>query len=462
MSDKMRLTAHNGRAGRDGAYSAKHNDRNFDTTNAKHIDRERSPGNDYWHCYKRYAPEMTFEQVEARFYERHFAQHLEAANQRSIAQRHPERVRSMDDYRASKRTCPEETIMQIGKAGASIDPRKLFYVCMEQVTWEGQRFPNVRILDVAMHVDEAGAPHVHTRKVWVGHDAQGRECVGQSKALAEMGIAPPDPSKDYGRYNNAKITYTAECRAHFLQLCREHGIDIDETPREHSKSGLSLEEYKAQQEIARAEQARHELRDASAKLQYARQELQDCAERLPEARQRLQEAEDRIKPLRGEYEAYRAILRDTDCMALYPPEAKKVLKGLPGKRQEYVEVPKALWEQRWVEASARAGAVRAMEQVDRALQDLKSTDLGRELGELGLHCQQLEQANRQLAQQVEAHKAAAQQAESARISAIDRVQNTLYQLPKDVAQQFINAWNGLDKPAPERVYHHDRDDDMER
>lgn len=44
----MRMTVHNGRAGKNGVYSPKHNDRQFDISSAEHIDPERMPGNVYW------------------------------------------------------------------------------------------------------------------------------------------------------------------------------------------------------------------------------------------------------------------------------------------------------------------------------------------------------------------------------------------------------------------------------
>ncbi|WP_331654321.1 hypothetical protein [Mogibacterium diversum] len=41
----MKLTRHNGRAGKNGAYSVKHNDRNFEAGNSDHIDSEMSKFN---------------------------------------------------------------------------------------------------------------------------------------------------------------------------------------------------------------------------------------------------------------------------------------------------------------------------------------------------------------------------------------------------------------------------------
>ena len=36
----MKLTRHNGRAGKNGVYNPKHNDRSFDIANSEHIDED--------------------------------------------------------------------------------------------------------------------------------------------------------------------------------------------------------------------------------------------------------------------------------------------------------------------------------------------------------------------------------------------------------------------------------------
>ena len=47
----VKLTRHNGRAGKNGVYNPKHNDRSFDIANSEHIDEERAKQNLYWDCY---------------------------------------------------------------------------------------------------------------------------------------------------------------------------------------------------------------------------------------------------------------------------------------------------------------------------------------------------------------------------------------------------------------------------
>lgn len=257
--EKMRVTAHNGRSGKSGTYSPKHNDRNFDLQNSPHINPEKSSGNWTWTCYKG----LSFDECEKKFYEQTFSKGLEEQNQRYIKNRHKERVRSINDYRSNPQTCPEETILQIGKSGDTVDPKMLQQIAIQLIAWEQKTFPNVQILDVALHVDEEGAPHMHERKVWIGHDKTGNAVVGQTKALLEMGISAPNPEKKYNRYNNPKITYTRMIREKLLDICREHGLEVEEHPKEASRNGLSLEEYKTRQEMAKLAEITNEIEKAN-------------------------------------------------------------------------------------------------------------------------------------------------------------------------------------------------------
>jgi hypothetical protein len=159
--------------------------------------------------------------------------------------------------RKSKLGCPEETILQLGNKDEYIEGKTLWEIVQKQFEWEMNTFPQVKILNYDLHMDEA-TPHVHQRKVWIGHDENGFECVGQNKALEEMGYTLPDNTRKRSRYNNPKQTYTKMCREHFVQLCQERGIEIDLIPLDPSKTGLELDEYKRQQEQKQVEDLRSE------------------------------------------------------------------------------------------------------------------------------------------------------------------------------------------------------------
>lgn len=242
----MRATIHNGRTGKDGAYNTRHNDRQFDISHAEHIDPERVKDNRYWNWTGN--PETTFEAAEQAFYEKHIQKHLDAQNARYKAQRHAERAKTMDEYRKSPQTCPEEVILQIGKLGDTIPADMMARIIQEQINWEQQQFPGVKVLNVALHMDEQGAPHIHERRAWVYTDKNGNTAISQNKSLEQMGVELPNPDRPRGRFNNRKQTFSRMCREHLLQICREHGLEIEEIPQEKSRSGLSHIAYMNRQE----------------------------------------------------------------------------------------------------------------------------------------------------------------------------------------------------------------------
>ena len=241
----MRVTVHNGRANTNGAYSVRHNDRQFEPDG--HIDIKRSNENVYIHRYSRQHPEWSFEDAERVFYERTFKDMLDARNARYEAQRHHERVQSMDDYRRNKKTCPEEILLYVGKKGDTINKRQLLKICADYISWMNSTFKNVQFLNAALHMDEAGAPHMHIRYVWMAKDRYGMQHVSQNAALKEMGIERPDRGKSASRYNNAKMTFTQICREQFINICQSYGLDIETEPREPGQSGMTLLNYKATQ-----------------------------------------------------------------------------------------------------------------------------------------------------------------------------------------------------------------------
>lgn len=258
---KNRTTLHNGRKNRQGqAYRASHNDRKFDLDKAEHIDPERTKENVYWHYLQKKNPDMDFSTAEKVFYKDHFEEALSIRNSSYIQHGNKKQVKTLEEY--MQEHCPEETIWMIGNAEDMIPAKILHNVWEEQKTWMEATFPQMTVLDWALHVDEQGANHIHERHVFIGHDKKGREVVGQNKALAEMGISAPNPEKPTGRHNNAKMTYTAKCREHFQEICKRHGLEIEVQPRERSEMGLTQAEYKTRREEAAA--ARAEMRMKAA------------------------------------------------------------------------------------------------------------------------------------------------------------------------------------------------------
>lgn len=301
----MRMTLHNGRAGKNGTYSPKHNDRNFDISSAEHIDPERMPGNVYWNWT---GENITFEDAEKAFYEEHCRAHLDAVNQRHREQRHPERVRDMDAYRTARQTCPEETLFMIGNRDEHLPPKTLRAICEDLRNWEENTVSGLKVLDLALHVDEEGAPHIHMRRAWIYRDENGIESIAQSKALQAAGIPLPHPDKPAGRHNNRKQVFSAMERQALYEICLGYGLEslLETKPREKSWSGRELEDYKASEAEKRAQAAEMRAKMAEEKTRQAEASLQKIKGAKTHAQKRTQRAQERAQEQEGRNSTLRA------------------------------------------------------------------------------------------------------------------------------------------------------------
>lgn len=302
----MRMTIHNGRAGKDGAYNPRHNDRQFDISHAEHIDPERVKSNIYWNWTG--DPGKTFEAAEAAFYEEHCREYLDAVNRRHREQRHPERVRDMDAYRTARQTCPEETLFMIGNRDEYLPPKTLRAICEKLKDWEESTVSGLKVLDMALHVDEEGAPHIHMRKAWIYRDENGIESIAQNKALQAAGIPLPHPDTPAGRHNNRKQSFSAMERQALYEICRGYGLEslLETKPRERSRSGRELEDYKASETEKRAQAAEMRARIAEEKARQAEASLQKIKSAKTHAQRRTQQAQERAQEQEGRNSTLRA------------------------------------------------------------------------------------------------------------------------------------------------------------
>lgn len=328
----MRATIHNGRTSRLGAFTPRHNDRNFNISHAEHIDPERVKNNRYWNWTGN--PETTFEAAEAAFYEKHIRQHLDAQNARYRAQRHAERAKTMDEYRKNPQTCPEEVILMIGKAGDTIPADMMARIIQEQINWEQKTFPGVKVLDVALHMDEQGAPHIHERRAWVYTDKDGNWAISQNKALEQMGIELPNPDRPRGRFNNRKQTFSKRCREHLLQICREHGLEIEEIPQEKSKSGRTLEDYQAGEAEKRAA-------DAERRRQFSERATESAEKQAESARDTARSYEEHAERVAEQINAEYGELADAGLQKQHMQKQVEQLQERIDNLQEQLEYARA-------------------------------------------------------------------------------------------------------------------------
>lgn len=301
----MRMTIHNGRAGKNGVYSPKHNDRQFDISSAEHIDPERMPGNIYWNWT---GENVSFEDAEKAFYEEHCREYLDAVNRRHKEQRHPERVRDMDAYRTARQTCPEETLLMIGNKDEHLPPKTLRAICEKLKDWEENTVSGLRVLDMALHVDEEGAPHIHMRRAWIYRDENNVESIAQSKTLQAAGIPLPHPDKPAGRHNNRKQVFSAMERQALYEICRGYGLEslLEMQPRERSRSGREFEDYKASKAEERAKAAEMRAKMAEEKTKQAEASLQKIKDAKTHAQKRTQQAQERAREQEGKNNTLRA------------------------------------------------------------------------------------------------------------------------------------------------------------
>lgn len=249
----LKLTRHNRRAGTHGTYNPKHNDRSFNLANSEHIDPERAKGNIYWDCFHGFRSALaqpdpddlaaTFSDVERQFYESRYSNFVESQNERNAKIRHTERNRSIPDLLSSRKTCPEETIYQLGTLDEHASAEDLLNIVTEFIEEFKAKFgDHVHVLDWALHLDES-TPHIHERHVFDCENKYGEVAPQQEKALETLGFELPDPDKPLSRRNNRKITFDVACRKMLFEIAKRHGLELEEEAEYGKRQYLEKQDF---------------------------------------------------------------------------------------------------------------------------------------------------------------------------------------------------------------------------
>ncbi|NSK13169.1 hypothetical protein G7B22_33190 [Blautia sp. MSK.20.9] len=196
----------------------------------------------------------------------------------------------------------------IGNRDEYLPPKTLRAICEELRDWEEKQIPGLKVLDMALHVDEEGAPHIHMRRAWIYRDENNVESIAQSKALQAAGIPLPHPDKPAGRHNNRKQVFSAMERKALYEICRGYGLEslLETKPRERSRSGRELEDYKASEAEKRAQAAEMRARMAEEKARQAEASLQKIKSAKTHAQRRTQQAQERAQEQEGRNSTLRA------------------------------------------------------------------------------------------------------------------------------------------------------------
>lgn len=247
----MRATTHFARTTKGGkAFSSKHNDRNYsEELKPDNVIAEKSKDNAYHFCWFEGEPKdeiKTFEDHEKWVYQNFLGRFFDDQNERNKKSRHLERVKTVEQFRKMARYCPEEVLWYVGKKGDTATAEQLEEMAANQIAWEEYKYPGLKYLDWAVHVDELGAPHVQARRIWT-YDKNGVVAVGQNKALEQMGVNLPNPEEPISETNNRKMTYTKETRTVWIHQAEKLGYNINREPKKNN--GQTLSEWQVDQDI---------------------------------------------------------------------------------------------------------------------------------------------------------------------------------------------------------------------
>ena len=246
----MRVTRHNIRGAKHSStgFHAKHNDRDFDVSKADNINAEMTKNNFYYNCFDGWYQatekdnKKSFEEAEKAYYGIHFMDMYQGQINRNNASGNKKRNKDFEDWRKSKRYCPEETYIQIGNVDGHIDAKVFAQISRDYVkaemAWAKAHNDCFVVLDVANHYDEA-VPQVHIRKVWRSVSANGVEEIGQATALERAGVKLPNPDKEVGNKNNRKMTFDREMREKLFEICEHYGVQITREPIKDAEHDMS-------------------------------------------------------------------------------------------------------------------------------------------------------------------------------------------------------------------------------
>ena len=175
--------------------------------------------------------------------ETHYTAFIESQNERNAKIRHTERNRSIPDLLSSRKTCPEETIYQLGTLDEHASAEDLLSVVTEFIEkFKAKYGDHVHVLDWALHLDES-TPHIHERHVFDCENKYGEVAPQQEKALEALGFDLPDPDKPLSRRNNRKITFDAACRKMLFEIAKRHGLDLEEEAEYGNRKYLEKQDF---------------------------------------------------------------------------------------------------------------------------------------------------------------------------------------------------------------------------
>ena len=304
-----RITTHKARTAKDGtAFSARHLDRHFDLKKAKHIDPARTHLNRYveFHVDEdgtlHHKKSKNLQAHELAVYRKLFQKRLDTMNERYIAQRHPEKCKTLEQYYRSSQSCPDEYLLYIGDAGNNPGGDVLKAAGSELIKrLQAKYSKNLIPLSVATHLDEQGACHLHFRLIFISTTDKNGVKVSLTKGMKEAGIALPDVEKPEHKYNNRQMAFSEEIRDTFADICEQQfGLEIEREARDSSMAGKDLVTYQRDQALQDIEKFKNECSQIRSKTALEAQRRDELAEEvavLTKKKSRLEAAVERLRTI---------------------------------------------------------------------------------------------------------------------------------------------------------------------
>ena len=288
-------------------------------------DRRRNAENVYWDYGKKLGG-STFSENEKLFFERFLGPTIQRKNKTAIDRRQYGRTQTVAQYR--EKHPPEEVLLYLGTDNVDVAALeavfKDFRAWLMSDCWDTDK-GGIMPLNAALHLDET-TPHIHFRQVYLCRDKAGGWEVSQNKALAALGYQRPDTSKPVGKYNNAKMTFTAACRDKLFELARTHGVELETEPLPKNEVGLPIGEY------VQREQAREA---AAAEQQAARQAIEGLEAEIADLEDERDDVRDELERSRRSYGKEKAALEQKRKAA--EDEAEVILEAARKEAQELKE-----------------------------------------------------------------------------------------------------------------------------
>lgn len=311
----MRMTRHNSRGSKNSfkGYSVKHNDREFDISKSDNIDKDRSKDNIYWtldseDIYRGSdkSKHPSFEDFEKGYYEKHFKNQYESQQEKHRKSRHSDRLKTFDEWRMSKRYCPEETVLQFGNIDnfKKLDKQEVILTMMEiieaEMNFSESHNDCFEIIDFSLHTDEEGVYHLHSRRVYKYRDDDGFEKIGQNKALEQSGLPLPNPDKPIDSKNNYKVTLDKILRDNALKIAEKHGMSIIKEPEVNVKHNRSKNKMIADKTRALKKEYISKKSSLTKEIDTLTEERDVIESNLVEARETLSEAQEEAQRVKDE------------------------------------------------------------------------------------------------------------------------------------------------------------------